>query len=717
LLNRNQLLSALKGTAPLFFFLVVALAFTWPLPLNMSDRVVATGSGDIWQHLWNIWWVRFSLLDLHSLPYNTSLLFYPTGANLFFHALDPLDGYISIPFQLIFGLVAAFNLVILFQITLAGWATYLLASYLTGNRRAGLVAGIIYACSPLESRLITLGQLELTSIEWIPLFIFAFIKSFDRNQPGRGVWVWRILSALCLVVLALVSWYYLLYAFLLGGLYGLYLLFRERKGWRERWAATLLNLGLVFGGAGLPVLPLLVATLKAAGSGTTSQPIFTVIYNSATLKGFLTPGPSALWGLFGSSDNHEFRGNFLGFIALGLAWCGLVTGYKKNWFWVLVAAVFGLLALGPVLHLSFNPDWTPQTIEGGPSLPGRLLYNLPFGNIARVPLRFGLVTFLALAVLAAFGLNWLESKLFRRPVKFLPARWGGWLPAALAGLLVFLEFFPGIRPLIDTAVPAVYTQLAAESSWNDFAVLETPDRDDASIISKAMYYQTVQGHPMVGGYLSRKPTYPFKNYSGIQELLALEERLNQRDILDRASLRNVPGVLNFYNIRYVIVHTSLLSDPDRLYNANRLLQTVFGPDTKPYYQDSQLQVWQTPTFIEQKDTSPRLEKMLPELGEGWGKRLDTPSGPQRVVASQARLALFNPFPSPMSLTLQVRVAREDQKVSLKTALNQKEINFSETAALSGTVQIKLTLAPGPNDLIFTTSGNIYFGSFTFSSIS
>src|SRR4051794_11575938 len=78
---------------PLAFYLLVALVFSWPLALHLGDRVVLSESGDVWQHLWNNWWMRFSLLDLHTHPYTTPMLLHPVGANLFFHALDPMDGY------------------------------------------------------------------------------------------------------------------------------------------------------------------------------------------------------------------------------------------------------------------------------------------------------------------------------------------------------------------------------------------------------------------------------------------------------------------------------------------------------------------------------------------------------------------------------------------------------------------------------------------------
>ena len=699
---------------PLAFYLGVAIIFSWPLALHLGDRVVLSESGDVWQHLWNNWWMRFSLLDLHTHPYTTPMLLHPVGANLFFHALDPMDGYLSTPFQLLFGLVAAFNLVILFQLTVAGWGVYLLARYLTNNPAASLVAGLIYACSPLESRLLNLGQLELTSIEWLPLYILCFIKTLNREARP---WLWRGLSVVFLLILSLDTWYYMLYAVIFSGLFTLYKLFHERKEWRQAWPRTIALAVGVMAVYGVLVLPILLPTLREAGSSGATQPRFTVIYNSATLKGLFTTGPSAFWGIFGSSDNPEYRGNFLGFFALGLGLLGLIAGFKKNWFWGGVALIFLVLALGLVLHVSFDPNWTPDNIENGLPLPGSLIFKLPFGNIARVPLRYTLVTTLCLAVLAAYGLGWLvnfvQSRLKNR--RLGQVRWA--IPA-MAGLLVFLEFFPGPRPTADASVPAFYSQIAKEGNWNDFAVLETPDSSSASIISKAMFYQSVSQHPMVGGYLSREPDYPFATYPGIRDLLQLDfcpnarQCLYGRDILDRAGLKNALGVLEYYKIRYVIVHPGLLKTQDSQFNANEVLQTVFGKDTKPVYQDQEIQVWKTPAFIEtggQSDPS----KVLAQLGDGWGNREDKASGPVRLVAASARLELFNPYTQPMTVKIRFNnVQATKSPTTLTPTLNGQTLGGQKVNTSLQTVELSLTLRPGLNDLTLKNDSPVNYGTVT-----
>jgi hypothetical protein len=517
-----------------------------------------------------------------------------------------------------------------------------------------------------------------------------------------------------LLILSLDTWYYLLYAVMFSGLYVLYRLWQERRDWRQQWPRTVALAVGVMAVYGLLILPVLLPTLREAGASGTSQPRFNVIYNSATIKGLFTTGPSALWGLFGSADNPEFRGNFLGFFALGLGLLGLITGFRKNWFWGGAALIFLVLALGLVLHFGFDPDWTPVTAEGGLPLPGALMFKLPFGNIARVPLRYTLITTLCLAVLAAYGLAWLITYARKR----LKGRRGaGWALPALAGLLIFLEFFPGPRPLADTAVPAFYQQIAKEGRWNDFAVLETPDAA-TSIISKAMYYQTVHQHPIVGGYLSREPDYPFQDYPGIRDLLKLDfcptarQCLYQRDILDRASLHNALGVLQYYKIRYVIVHPGLLAGADSRFNAGEMLQAVFGT-AAPVYQDNEIQVWQVPTFIE-PGSPPDAARILPQLAEGWGNREDTPHGPVRLVASQARLALFNPHSQPVTIRVHISNSQAAKgPVTLTPDLNGQPLAGQNLDTTLKPLELTMTLQPGLNDLIFKQSGPVYYGQINF----
>ncbi len=686
---------------PLALYLVGALVFTWPLVLNLGNRVInpRATSADVWQHLWNEWWLRFSLLDLHSQPFYSPMIFWPTGANLYFHALDPLDGYISVPLQLLFGLVAAFNLIFFIQLTLAGYAAYWLAHYLTRNYAAALVAGIIYAFSPLESALLNLGQVELTSIAWLPFFLLFFIKTLD-NAPRP--WLNRVASVLFLLALALDSWYYVLYALLFGGLYLLYCLWRTRQKWQQEWWRTIARFAGVTAVWAVLVSPLLLPTLHEANSGGTRQELWIVAYNSADLLGFIQPGPSAIWGIFGFGPSQEYRGNFLGLFALLLAVVGIVTCWRKSWFWVASGLIFGLLALGPVLHLRFE-DWDNKTAVQGLWLPGRLLFDLPFGNIARVPLRFGLGLMLAIAICAAFGLGWLMKRFSLNGSR---ANLRRALPL-VAGGLIFLEFLPIPRTLVDTPVPAFYQQLRNEGKWNDFAVLEMPDK----ATNLAMYYQTVHQHPILNAYLSRRPVYPFEQTPGIRDLRFLKldkaqenQIILQRDILDRNAGKNISAVLAYYKIRYVILHPELLKGDEQKAErerADEVLGQAFS-DTRPYYQDAELKVWRVP---ELEPAKPTADKILPGFGAGWGNRENGPNNEaRRVIGTQAELSLVNPLQAPLEVEITSNIESLGAARNLQIWLADQKITEQQIDTNPTKISFRLTLKPGLNNLSFRAGG-------------
>src|SRR5262249_41984641 len=56
----------------------VSLVVTHPLATALDTHLLEDGSYDAFQFVWNVWWVRESLLTLHN-PFFTRLLFYPGG--------------------------------------------------------------------------------------------------------------------------------------------------------------------------------------------------------------------------------------------------------------------------------------------------------------------------------------------------------------------------------------------------------------------------------------------------------------------------------------------------------------------------------------------------------------------------------------------------------------------------------------------------------------
>ena len=66
----------------------VSLVLTHPLALHPASTELDDGTLDCFQFIWNVWWMRVSLLDLHTNPFFTRYLFYPQGVSLLFHTLS-----------------------------------------------------------------------------------------------------------------------------------------------------------------------------------------------------------------------------------------------------------------------------------------------------------------------------------------------------------------------------------------------------------------------------------------------------------------------------------------------------------------------------------------------------------------------------------------------------------------------------------------------------
>ncbi len=703
--QNNPLLSRLSLTPrvtqhflPLALYLIGAIIFTWPLVLNLGDRVINTTSPDTWQHLWHLWWTKYSLLDLKALPFYTEMLYYPQRVDLLLDSLNVATGVWSIPLQLIFGLVTAYNLVILLSVTLAGYSAYLLAAYLCGNRLAAFVAGVIYAFCPLVSHWLNLGQLDLVPNFWFPLFVLCYLRVLRADER----WLWSAAGAVgCFVAMSLTSWYFTYFGLIFSGLALLYhLIFRPNPPnplpYKGRGSILLPILARGVGtvaAAGLLLSPILLRTLSTVGGEQNigRQTNYNFWLNSAALTDFIKPGQSAIWSIFGTRVDRDFQWLFLGFLALGLAVFGLITNFKKVWFWGLIGLVYFELSLGPTLRLFVKDESvaTAADAENGLPLPNRLLYALPFGDIARIPLVSVLIMALAVGILAAFGLTRLQQ------IKRV-ARFGLALPA-IAAVFIFLEFLPLPRTLESTAYPQFYKDIQA--ARENFAVIDLPESSD----SYAMYYQTIHQKPMVGGYTARKPAYSFAITPGIKEIRSDYPSTRPRDVFDAATFENTPAVLNFNNIQYVVYHRNLqyLISPEYQKAHLEYLNGVFK-DTKPMYEDKDLLVWRV-SDLPGATTACGAKALLPGRMGGWYERaFDDKGEVYRWTDGNAEVNFYNPTKQTLKIQLDSLAQSWQQPRKLQLWQDGKVVQEAQIETVPSKFQLTLTLQPGTNRVQFKT---------------
>jgi hypothetical protein len=105
-------------------YLALTLSLTFPLVRQFTSAIPGD-SFDGWQNYWNLWWLRSALLDAHTHPFFTPMLFHPTGVSLLFHTLNPFNGLVALPVQVAWGLLPAYNFIVLLSFTVGGMGAYL----------------------------------------------------------------------------------------------------------------------------------------------------------------------------------------------------------------------------------------------------------------------------------------------------------------------------------------------------------------------------------------------------------------------------------------------------------------------------------------------------------------------------------------------------------------------------------------------------------------
>lgn len=562
---------------PLLLYTALALLMTWPLALQFTNTVPGNAY-DSWQNMWNMWWLKEALLRGHN-PYFTPMLYYPHGASLLLHTLNPINFLISLPVHALFGLVVAYNFVVIVSLTASGYTAYLLAHNVTGDRQAALVAGTIFATSGYLLSQALGGHTHMLAAQFLPLAVLALRRlsvPVPEGEPERWSKRYEIgaimLAGVALAVNLLADWQYFLFILIWAAWYAL-----------TRWWAGVFDSGqrpifrlprdaqricLAIGVALVLALPLAIPTARLANAtptATTEGGDAFRLEHSLDLADFFIPSQlHPLWGRLAErwqaykSDTHiQNKTAYLGLITLVLAGWGLRQ--REGRFWLLSALIFGLLALGPRLQLF-------GTITNIP-LPGAMLYELPLIRISRYPMRFVVITMLALALLAALGVTQLRQMLAERRQRVAVSRatppgtgatsganrHSVWMERTIiAGLigLIILDNLAAPFPLAAIYVPAIYAELGQDPE--DFAILEAPFYYRSS--PTYMLFQTIHGKPLVGGYISRTLSYPLLEQIPLIRMFAYAEPAY--DIIGQRPTEIASSVLDYFNIRYVMLHST-----------------------------------------------------------------------------------------------------------------------------------------------------------------
>ena len=378
--------------------LLVTIIWGWPLLRELKTAIPGVPSFvDITELIWDTGWVRHALTSEAAL-FETDTLLVPFKSNLRLIAYGLLTAMAAFPLTLFLGVVGAFNVVVLLTFFLNGVVTYFFLRSEVGGSWAALVGAVWLMLSVPVLGQIGNGRASLGAIWVVTGAIWALKRTLDQPHPRNGLFLGLLFSAALLADFQIVFMTTIWLAF-----YAAYQLLIVRRIRLDKPRLKVLGL------AGLIVLVTFSITylpvLTAYESGGFPVPrLNDMLIYSFQMQHYFTP---ALWPLV--AGGYE--------LVTVAVLTVLIFRHRGGYlFWLLGAGGFLLLALGPYLQPTEIP--------------------LPFAALSlfeplrqfRTPARLTMAVVVGLAVVAAYGLNYLMARI-RSPTAFYssiagdPDRW------------------------------------------------------------------------------------------------------------------------------------------------------------------------------------------------------------------------------------------------------------------------------------------------------
>jgi hypothetical protein len=571
---RGLLLAGL-GYAVLYFW------FSWPLGREWSTAFVGNPHSDANQYIWNVWNFQRQVAAGHN-PFYTPLLLYPQGTSLWLHTYTPVLGVLNLLLHQEFWAV---NLGLLVSFVLSGvGAARLAGRWVRQPLLCGLV-GFAFAFSPFK--LAHWGEhYHVLLTATVPFYIMAFL---DGLAFEAGHWVpqvrirGQVLWGGFLLLLTLFSDYYTLagLVWFSAGYAAWWALRLGNLNWR-RWQPW----------AGLVVL-FVLGHFVSRGLALAGLDDKAGVWWGGDLAGYLvppngsrwlsTPATLAFWQSPrfhnpASTENVSFLGYLLPLVALGLAvlaWRSPastpLTPVETRPFWFLLG-LFVLLTM-PELR------WQGKDLL---RMPTSIVHFVPFLNNIRCPVRYVMLASLLLPLVASIGLDgWLR-------------RWpapGRWVVAGALLLGVLVEFQPKAYPLIRAnEVPVAYRVAAASSGSVLFPLplgLLDGYRQVGHMDAQELFYQTVHGKALRGGYLSRVPTATFAAFAHepvLRTLLVAQEHPDSLTLVPAPTPAEVLAFRQRYPAAVFVVHPAQTGRPAHQLLQRWLLPAGYSEQVVPDYE-------------------------------------------------------------------------------------------------------------------------------------
>jgi hypothetical protein len=188
------------------FFILLAVAQSYPLVLDLAGSVPGRGAGDNVTFVWNLWWFRTAVADPRLALFWTPHQFAPFGTSLVLNTNTTLEASAAAPLVPWLGLVAAHNVVLLAGLAANGFVLYALGWYSGASRAAAILAGVIFAGSSYIA-IHLLGHFNLVQAWVIPVAALAWM-AYIAWPTRRGA----ALVGLAFAAATYTDYYYLVFS-------------------------------------------------------------------------------------------------------------------------------------------------------------------------------------------------------------------------------------------------------------------------------------------------------------------------------------------------------------------------------------------------------------------------------------------------------------------------------------------------------------------------
>jgi hypothetical protein len=452
---------------PAAVYLVLAIAWSWPLPLHLANRFTHD-PGDPLLVTYLIWW-NAQAVPLTAAWWNAPFYWPLPGALALTEHFAGL-ALVTTPLQMLGASpLLAYNLVLIASTWWAGLATHALVRRLAGSALAAYCAGIAFAYAPY--RVSQLGHLQLYACWWLPVTLLALHAYYEERRAR-----WLAVAGVSWLLQGLTNGYFLLFVPVLIACWLLW--FTGRAQLRAA-----LSVALTLGATALLALPFLLKYYSVQSALGLSRRTGEMIAYSARPEHFFSAIPLLrFWHTRPPLTTEHYL--FPGVTALALTVAGLVVARRDRrfQFYALAAVLMTALAAGPASRpFSIELLWHPYS----------LLAWLPGFNGLRVPARFFMLAVLCLAIAAGLSLDALARRLRgRRPI-------------AALGTLVFAGLaVDGMIAGMPLGVPPGQLVLKERNA----RVLALPF-EEGRVSVFAMYQSMAHRLPVVNGYAGYTPPH------------------------------------------------------------------------------------------------------------------------------------------------------------------------------------------------------------------